>query len=198
MRALAPAQREKGVVTVSAGNHAMATAYAARSLGVSTKVEMQRTANPARGVASRALGAEVISAAVKQLRPDCLVFGVEPEGADTMHRSFANGRPERIDAVRAIADSLGAPHAAPYSFGLCRQYVDELLKVDDDALCRSMALLFREMKLAVEPAGAASTAALRGPLAERLRGARVGLIVCGANTGLDAFERCVRRGEALA
>ncbi|MGD2114957.1 MAG: pyridoxal-phosphate dependent enzyme, partial [Acidobacteriota bacterium] len=56
-----------------------------------------------------------ISAAVKQARPECTVFGVEPEGADTMHRSFAAGEPQAIDRVRTIADSLGAPHAAPYS-----------------------------------------------------------------------------------
>src|SRR5438309_338063 len=70
-----------------------------------------------------------VAAAVKQISPRTLVFGVEPEGADTMHRSFASGKPEGIDKVRTIADSLGAPHAAPYSFGLCRTYVDDLAKV---------------------------------------------------------------------
>ena len=77
-----------------------------------------------------------------------------------MHRSFAAGSPQAIDKVRTIADSLGAPHAAPYSFGLCRRYVDELVLVDDDALRRAMRLLLTSAKLAVEPAGAAATAAL--------------------------------------
>jgi len=122
-----------------------------------------------------------VAAAVKLARPSCLVFGVEPEGADTMHRSFAAGSPQAIDKVRTIADSLGAPHAAPYSFGLCRRYVDDLVLVDDDALRRAMRLLMTSAKLAVEPAGAAATAALCGPLRERLRGKRVGVIVCGAN-----------------
>ncbi|MFL5407704.1 MAG: threonine/serine dehydratase, partial [Myxococcales bacterium] len=67
-----------------------------------------------------------VAAAVKQISARTLVLGVEPEGADTMHRSFASGKPEGIDKVRTIADSLGAPHAAPYSFGLCRKYVDDL------------------------------------------------------------------------
>jgi len=123
-----------------------------------------------------------VAAAVKQARPACLVFGVEPEGADTMHRSFAAGSPQAIDAVRTIADSLGAPHAAPYSFALCRRFVDELVLVDDDALRRAMRLLMTSAKLAVEPAGAAATAALVGPLRERLRGRRVAVVVCGANT----------------
>jgi threonine dehydratase len=67
--------------------------------------------------------------------------------------------------------------------------VDELVRVDDPALSRAMALLFREMKLAVEPACAASTAALLGPLRDPLRGKRVGLILCGTNIDLDTFHR---------
>jgi threonine dehydratase len=106
-----------------------------------------------------------------------------------MHRSFAAGAPQGIEAVRTIADSLGAPHAAPYSFALCRQYVDELVLVDDDALRDAMKLLFHEAKLAVEPAGAAATAALLGPLRERLQGQRVALVVCGGNVDAGLFAR---------
>jgi threonine dehydratase len=106
-----------------------------------------------------------------------------------MRRSFAAGEPRSIEAVRTIADSLGAPHAAPYSFDLCRRYVDELVLVSDDALRRAMLLLFSSAKLAVEPAGAAATAALCGPLRERLAGRRVALVVCGANIDAATFAR---------
>lgn len=128
-----------------------------------------------------------VSSAIKLVRPQTLVFGVEPTGADSMHRSFAAGSPQPIEAVRTIADSLGAPHAAPYSFDLCRRHVDELVLVDDDAMRRAMRLLFASAKLAVEPAGAAATAALCGPLRDRLAGRRVGLIVCGANIDPATF-----------
>ena len=124
----------------------------------------------------------------------CRVFGVEPEGADSMHRSFAAGAPQRIDAVRTIADSLGSPTAMPYSFALCRQHVDELVKVSDDELCAAMALLFADAKLAVEPAGAAALAAML-QCRERLAGQRIGLVVCGANVDPDAFADCLRRGR---
>ena len=130
-----------------------------------------------------------VATAVKLIQPGCRVVGVEPEGADTMHRSFAAGSPQKIDAVRTIADSLGAPHAAPYTFGLCRRNVDELCLVDDDALRRAMRLMFDELKLALEPAGAASAAALFGALGDRLRGLRVALIVCGTNISFSAFRR---------
>jgi threonine dehydratase len=243
----------RGVTAVSAGNHAMAVAYAARVLGSSAKVVMPKTANPFRVEGCRELGASLelvddvhaafarvkqiqesegrtfvhpfegpktalgtatvglelledvpdldavivpigggglmagVAAAVKLMRPATLVLGVEPEGADSMHRSFKAGSPQSIEAVRTIADSLGAPHAAPYSFGLCRRFVDELVLVDDDQLRAAMYLLFRSAKLAVEPAGAAATAALCGPLRRRLAGKRVGLIVCGANIDRESF-----------
>lgn len=254
MLALGPKELEQGVTAVSAGNHAIAVGFAARTLGTSAKVVMISSANPARVEACQAYGAEVVLAgdahaafdevhriereegrafihpfegrrtalgtatvglelghqvadldavivpigggglcagvatAIKLLQPSCQVFGVEPEGADTMHRSFAAGSPAAIDRVRTIADSLGAPYAAPYSFELCRRSVDELVKIDDEAMRRSMGLLFREMKLAVEPAGAATTAALCGPLRDRLRGKRVGLIVCGTNIDTGTFS----------
>ena len=252
---LAPDALARGVTAVSAGNHAIAVAYAAKTLGTSAKVVMMKTANPFRVERCRSYGAEVVLAddvhsafdtvrriekeegrsfvhpyegeltilgtatlgyewcrqtpdldaiivpigggglaagiacAVKQLRPECQVFGVEPEGADSMHRSFAAGEPRSIERVGTIADSLGAPFAMPYSFGLCRRFLDALVMIDDDAMRRAMGLLFREMKLAVEPAGAAATAALCGPLRERLAGKRVGVIVCGSNIDIATFAR---------
>ena len=244
---------DRGVTALSAGNHAIATAYAAQILGSHAKVVMPRNASPARVEIARGYGAEVIlvddvqqaservhaieaeegrtfvhpfegpltalgtatlglefarqapgldamivaigggglcagvSTAVKQVQPDCRVFGVEPEGADTMHRSFASGRTETLDKVRTIADSLGAPYSAPYSLDLCRRHVDALAMVDDDQIRRAMALMFRELKLALEPAGAAAAAALMGPLKDRLRGRRVGVLVCGSNIDVAGF-----------
>jgi threonine dehydratase len=136
-----------------------------------------------------------MSAAVKQAYPDCVVYGVEPEGADTMYRSFRSGKVETLDRVRTIADSLGAPHAAPYSFGLCQQFVEEIVLVSDDAMCAAMALLYADVKLAPEPAAAAATAALLGPLRDRLAGKRVGAIVCGGNVDVATFSQCVTRGQ---
>ncbi len=254
-------QRARGVTAVSAGNHAMAVAYAARECGSTAKVVMPRTADPARIARCHGLGAEVvlvddvhaafaeaerieaeegrtfvhpfegltctlgtatvglelveqapaldavivpigggglcagIAAAVKQLSPSTAVYGVEPTGADSMHRSFAADRPMAIERVQTIADSLGAPHAAPYSYALCRRYVDQLVMVDDDALRGAMALLFEEIKLAVEPAGAAATAALLGPLRSTLAGKRVGLVVCGANVDPQAWAGHVVQGQ---
>ena len=138
-----------------------------------------------------------MSVAIKQIAPACVVIGVEPEGADSMHRSFAAGSPQAIAKVATIADSLGAPFALPYSFGLARAHVDELVRIDDDAMTMAMALLYDSLKIAAEPAAAAATAALMGPLRERLAGRRIGVIACGSNIGERAFADYVGRGRAL-
>jgi threonine dehydratase len=130
-----------------------------------------------------------VSTATKLLAPRCQVIGVEPEGSDAMRRSLAAGKPQAIDTSSTIADSLAAPHTAPHTFSLCQRFLDELVVISDDAMKRAMALLAREMKLATEPAGAAATAALLGPLSDRLRGRRVGLIVSGTNIDLATYCR---------
>ncbi len=128
-----------------------------------------------------------VACAVKQLSPKTAVYVVEPEGADTMSRSFKAGSPQSIDAVRTIADSLGAPRCEPYSFALNHAFVDEVVLVNDDQIRDAMRLLFRSAKLAVEPSGAAALAALMYPLRDRLAGQRVGIVVCGANVDVESF-----------
>lgn len=255
--------RGRGLTAVSAGNHAAAVAFAARTLHTHAKVVMPRSANPARVAKCRRLGAEVvlvddvhqafetvtaireaegrtfihpfegpttalgtatvglewlearpdldavivpigggglcagIAAAIKQAKPRCAVYGVEPFGADSMTRSLAAGEPVAIDRVQTIADSLGAPHAAPYSFALCQRYVDDVVRVDDDALCAAMVELFEGAKLAVEPAGAAATAAAWGPLRDRLLGKQVGVLVCGANIDPASYTTYLQRGASI-
>lgn len=253
--ALDDAQRQAGATCVSAGNHAVAVAYAAMRLGLSAKVVMIKTASPARVALCRQYGAEIVLAddgpqafetvrrieneegryfvhpfngyrtvlgtatlghewlqqageldavivpvgggglisgvatAIKLAAPQCQVIGVEPEGADAMHRSFAAGGPIRMGPMHSIADSLMAPHTEQYTYDLCRRHVDRLVKVDDHALRAAMRLLFDQLKLATEPACAAATAALAGPLRNDLAGRRVGVLLCGTNTDPATFAR---------
>lgn len=139
-----------------------------------------------------------MSAAIKQMRPQTQVIGVEPEGADTMRRSFAAGSPQAIERVDTIADSLGAPTALPYSYGLCRQFTDEIVLITDDQMRWCMKLLFEEMKLVAEPAAAAATAALLGPLRSALDGKRVGVVVCGSNIDTESFMQHLTKAPSGA
>lgn len=137
-----------------------------------------------------------MAAAIKQIRPDCLVYGVEPSGNDVIKRSVASGVPETSPNPNSIADSLSPPFALPYSLSLVQRFVDDIVLVSDDDLTEAMYLLFERMKLAVEPAGAATTAAALGPLRERLRGKRTGLLICGANIDATRFAEYLQRGAA--
>ena len=102
---------------------------------------------------------------------------------------MAAGSPQRLERVATIADSLGAPYALPYSFELCRLFVDEIVRIEDAAMVDAMRLVHDTLKLALEPAGAAATAALLGPLRDRLAGCRVGILVCGSNIDAATFTR---------
>jgi threonine dehydratase len=130
-----------------------------------------------------------VACAVKQISPQTAVYAVEPEGADSLSKSFKAGSPQSIDAVRTIADSLGAPRCEAYSFALNRRFVDEVVLVNDNQIRDGMRLLFRAAKLVVEPAGAAALAALMFPLRARLEGKCVGIIVCGANIDPQTFAK---------
>ncbi len=252
MMKLPSGELEKGVTGVSAGNHAIALAYAARSLGTTAKVMMPETADPYRIQKCRELGGETIlvknvheafeeekrvrkaegrtfvhpfngartvegtatvgvemtdqasapldvlivpigggglaagiASAVKQVWPACEVYGVEPVGADAMKRSFRSGKPEPIEHVDTIADSLGAPYTEAYTLAICQQNLSDLVQVTDDHLRNTMRFMYDTFKLAVEPAGAASLAAATGPLKERVKDKRSGIIVCGTNMGLE-------------
>ncbi|MBL4807030.1 MAG: threonine/serine dehydratase [Rhodobacteraceae bacterium] len=128
-----------------------------------------------------------MSAAFKLLNPSIEVYGVEPNGADTMFRSFQAGSPQSIDKVSSIADSLCAPTALPISYGLARKYVTDIVKVSDDALRAAMRIMNTSLKLMPEPACAASLAGALGPLREKCEGKNVGLLACGSNISLEKF-----------
>ena len=133
------------------------------------------------------------AAALKQIWPEIQIYGVEPEGANSMYRSFEKGQAVTLEHIDTIADSLAPPKAEPYTFSVCQRFVDEIVLVSDDQLKEAMRLLFFGMKLAVEPAGAASTAGLMGPLKEKIRNQKVGIIACGTNIDIDDFHHIVSK-----
>jgi threonine dehydratase len=251
-----PEELERGLTGVSAGNHAIAVAYAAHALGTTAKVVMPRTANSYRIESARAWGAEVVlvddavaafaevaviqeregrqfihpfegartclgtatlgaefaaqvpgldavivavgggglfagfSRATKLLNPSCRTYGVEPEGADNLRRALEAGEPIRLPRIATIADSLAPPSCAEFSFGLCREHLDELVVNTDEEMRRAMAMLVEEVKIAVEPAGAAAAAALFH-IREKIEGQRVGVLVCGSNIDAATFAKLI-------
>ncbi|PYE29863.1 MULTISPECIES: threonine ammonia-lyase [unclassified Rhizobium] len=254
---------QRGLTGASAGNHAIAVAWAARQMGVPAKVVMQSTANPFRVERARSEGAEVVladggpatfaeaerlmreegftfvhpfegaettlgtagvglelmadvidldavvvavgggglisgvAAVVKQLNPRCLVYGVEPKGANAVSRGLAANGPVTIEKSDTIADSLAPPMSLPFSLSLIARYVDDVVTISDDDLCAALVIMQEQARLAVEPAAAAAMAGALGPLRQRLSGKRMAMIVCGSNIDAASYAKLHERGYPL-
>jgi threonine dehydratase len=235
-----------GVIVASGGNAGIATAAAARALGVRCEVFVPEVSSPAKRERLRGLGAEVVvtgaayadALAACQVRqresgalmthaydqeevvagagtlareierqaggvPDRVLVSVggggliggvaawfagrsrvvalEPEGAPTLHAARAAGEPVDVAVSGIAADSLGARRIGDIAWRVSQTAVADSLLLPDAAIREAQLWLWRECKLAVEPAAALGLAALRTGAVQPAPGERVALILCGAN-----------------
>lgn len=133
-----------------------------------------------------------MAAAAKLVKPGVEIYGVEPEGSPVMTKSLTAGEPVTLTTMNTIADSLSPPFTAPGTFALCRDNLTDIVTVSDQELVAAMRLLFDDLKLVVEPGGAAAIAALMGSLKARLQGKKVAAILCGSNIDLATFMRLTK------
>jgi threonine dehydratase len=109
------------------------------------------------------------------------VVGVEPEGSRALHAALEAGGPVDVDVNSVAADSLGARNTGDLVHAICRDTVDHVALVTDDAILDAQQILWREWRMAAEPGGAAALAALIGGAYRPRAGERVGVLLCGAN-----------------
>ncbi|HET6813578.1 MAG TPA: pyridoxal-phosphate dependent enzyme, partial [Actinomycetota bacterium] len=121
--------------------------------------------------------------AVRDANPDCRVVAVEPEGAAALSAALAAGHPVPIVA-RSVADGLCAPFAGPLTFPLFRDLVDEVVLLTEAEILAGVRFVMERLKVVVEPAGAATVAALLAGKAGDLAGKRVGTVLTGGNVDL--------------
>lgn len=110
------------------------------------------------------------------------VIGVEPVLAPTLLDALAAGRPVPVPVSGVAADSLGAREAGALAFAIARDHVERVLLVEDEAIRAAQRALWRELRIVVEPGGAAAFAALLRGNYRADPGERVGLVLCGGNT----------------
>lgn len=122
-----------------------------------------------------------VALAIKSQRPDVRIVGVEPEGADVVRRSLESGRPETAVHIDTIADGLTAPFAGELSQAIIQHYVDDVVLVSDEEIITALRLILERVKVLVEPAGAASVAALLSGKASARQGSRTVAILSGGN-----------------
>ena len=245
MASLGDGEKRRGVVSLSAGNHAQALAYAATMAGVPSVIVMPTGAVKAKVEATRGYGGEVIltdedlletaleiqrereltlvhpfddlntiagtgtlglelledvpqidvvlcgigggglisgvAAVLKLVNPEIKVIGVEPEGAPGMSLALQKGEPVHMTAMNTIADGLAAPFVGHHNLNHVRAFVDDVVTVQDEEIIEAMRLLLERVKVVVEPAGAASYAALLADKVNLDSGANVLCVLSGGN-----------------
>lgn len=142
-----------------------------------------------------------VAAALRGLRPDVRVVGVEAEGAASLRASLGAGRPVALPAARTIADGIAVGCPSALTLAHAEALVDEVISVDDEQIARALVLLLERGKAVVEPAGAVGLAALlagraagRDPVAVVLSGGNVDPLLLGRliEHGLSAAGRFAR------
>ncbi|HET6609078.1 MAG TPA: threonine/serine dehydratase [Rhodopila sp.] len=110
------------------------------------------------------------------------VISVEPEGCPTLHSALRAGEPVDVAVSGIAADSLGARRCGSLMFAVAQLHVADSVLVPDDAILTAQKMLWDRYCLIAEPGGATAAAALLSGAWVPPAGARVGVVVCGANT----------------
>jgi threonine dehydratase len=255
---LSDAERARGVVTSSSGNHGQAVAFAARRFGARAVIVMPESAPKVKVAGVRSHGGEVvfagatrspqqtaemdrlareeglvpippfdhpdviagqgtvgleiveqlpdvatilvpvggggliggIAAAVAALKPSVRVIGVEPAGAPKLSAALAAGGPTELPDTASIADGLLTRSVGRLTWATFSGVVREAVQVSEVEIARATALLFRELRLTVEPSGAVTTAALlAGRVASAAADGPIVAVVSGGNADPEVLQR---------
>jgi len=120
------------------------------------------------------------AAALRRLKPEATILGVEPRGAASMLSALKNGEPVTIENVDSIADGLLPVRVGSHTFRHVQEFVDDVIVVSDQDIKEAAAFLFASQKLVVEYSGAVTVAALRGGHLDT-RGRKTVAVISGGN-----------------
>ena len=137
-----------------------------------------------------------VAYAIKQLKPDVKVIGVQAEGASTYPQSLEAGTPIVRERMNTMADGIAIARPGDVPFELVQQCVDEFRIVSEDELSRAVLMLLERAKLVVEPSGAAATAAVMQ--APQDFEPPVAITLSGGNVDSLVLLRIIRHGMAAA
>ena len=138
-----------------------------------------------------------IAAAVKQLKPECRVIGVQAAGAPSMFHALRKQQLITLPKVDTIADGIKVKTPGQLTFDLCRRYVDEVVTVSENEIASAILSVLEKQKLVVEGAGAVSVAAAMYGKVD-LQGKTVCALLSGGNLDVTMLERIITHGLAEA
>ncbi len=262
---LSSAEKRRGVIAASAGNHAQAVAYHAAAHGIEARIVMPEMTPLVKVSATAGFGADVVlhganydeayaealrlsreskltflhpfddpaviagqgsiglelleqipeldavivpigggglisgvGCAVKHLRPQTRVIGVQTERLPSMLRARELGGPVTLEPQATIADGIAVRRAGTLTFPLVEQYVDEIVTVDEEEIAQAILVLLESEKTLAEGAGAVALAALlqRKTSLSAAEGEpqRTAVLVCGGNIDVSLLAMMIERG----
>lgn len=134
-----------------------------------------------------------VAYALKSLKPDVKVYGVQARGAASMLRSIENAHRECLPSVSTVADGIAVKEPGEHTFEICSKYVDGIVTVTEDEICAAILALMEQQKLIAEGAGAVAVAAAmfnKVPVA----GKKTICVVSGGNIDVTILSRVINRG----
>ena len=126
-----------------------------------------------------------VATAIRALKPEVKIIGVETRGADAMSQSLAAGALVELSAITSIARTLGAPKVSEFTYALVRELVEEVIVVEDRAAARALFLLLERTKYLTEPAAACCLAAAQIQRGQFTANDQVVLVLCGGNVSVE-------------
>ena len=135
-----------------------------------------------------------VAFAVKQLRPDVKIYGVQAENAPAVYESCAKGELVTLDSVSTFADGIAVKHPGDKTFELISKYVDGIVTVTEDEIAVAVLALIEKQKLIAEGAGAVSVAAAISGKLPDIKGKKTVCLVSGGNIDVNILSRVITRG----
>lgn len=134
-----------------------------------------------------------LAAAVKQLRPEVQIWGVQAEGANAVAQSYAEKRLVCTDCAATIADGIAVKAPGDITVELINRYADGVVTVSEGEIAEAILLLMERCKQIVEPAGATPVAAVLGGKID-VRGKKVVCLLSGGNIDVSFVQGIIERG----
>jgi threonine dehydratase len=131
--------------------------------------------------------------ALKESRPEVRVIGVQTAQVPSLAAAYLKGTPTPVPANATLADGIRVPLTGSLSFPLLRNYLSDLVLVEEQEIVKALLFLLEGKKVLAEGAGAVTTAAFLGPLASWWLGRQVVLLVSGGNIDIPLLERVLPR-----
>lgn len=134
-----------------------------------------------------------VACAIKSLKPNCKVYGVQAEGAPSMYNSFRDGKIETLSEVSTVADGIAVKQPGDKTFEMCQKYVDGIVTVSEEEIASAILLLLEKHKMVAEGAGAVSVAAAMYNKAD-IKGKKTVCLISGGNVDINILDRIIDKG----